>query len=210
MGEQPAQPLEDLNPQASPRRAGGTPGAEAPLDGRDQRGAGRKRDGIDQERDGGAQREQQAAGRWADEVLAHGPSTIELAVRALQAVAGAGDQRWDERRATLSNSVWPVPRRNPTAASSGMVAQPASTATPRTPTTTTRQASTRHITRRRSHRSTSAPLISPNSNHGSQPAKVTSDTCSGSRLSDAASSGRAARNIPSPAVEMAAAPHNRW
>jgi hypothetical protein len=97
MGEQPAQPLEDLNPQASPRRAGGTPGAEAPLDGRDQRGAGRKRDGIDQERDGGAQREQQAAGRWADEVLAHGPSTIELAVRALQAVAGAGDQRWDER-----------------------------------------------------------------------------------------------------------------
>jgi hypothetical protein len=39
------------------------------------------------------------------------------------------------------------------------------------PTTANRKASTRHIVARRSQRSTSAPLTSPNSNHGSQPAK---------------------------------------
>lgn len=95
-------------------------------------------------------------------------------------------------------------------ASSAMVAHPASTARAIIPTRTARTASTVHITRRRSQRSTRAPLTSPNSSHGSQPAKLTSDTWSGSRLRVAASSGRAARNTPSPRVELAAAVHTLW
>lgn len=96
------------------------------------------------------------------------------------------------------------------AASSGMVVQPASTAKPRIATRAKRHPSTRHITRRRSQRSTSAPLINPNSSQGSQLAKVTSETGSGSRLSEAASNGRAARTTPSPAVETATAAHSLW
>ena len=77
------------------------------------------------------------------------------------------------------------------AISSGMLAQPASTATANPPTTTSRAASTVHITRRRSQRSTSAPASSPNSIQGSHSANVTAETGSGSRVRLAASSGRA-------------------
>ena len=58
--------------------------------------------------------------------------------------------------------------------------------------------------------STSAPLTSPNSSHGNQPAKLTSDTGSGSRVSFAASSGSAVRNTPSPSVETVDADQSRW
>ena len=112
--------------------------------------------------------------------------------------------------AAFSNRVWPAPTRNPATASSGMLAQPASTATVRAPTTSARAASTIHITRRRSRRSTSAPAGRANSSQGSQPAKVTTDTASGSRVSSAASSGRAARYMPSPKAETVEAAHNRW
>ena len=91
----------------------------------------------------------------------------------------------------VSTRVWPVPSRNPVAISSGMLAQPASTATANPPTTTRRKASTVHITRRRSQRSTSAPASSPNSSQGSHSANVTAETGSGSRVRVAASSGRA-------------------
>ena len=110
--------------------------------------------------------------------------------------------------AAFSNRVWPVPTRNPARASSGMLAQPASTAAVRAPTTSARVASTVHMTRRRSRRSTSAPAGRANSSQGSQPAKVTTDTASGSRVRVAASSGRAARYMPSPRLEMAEAAHS--
>jgi hypothetical protein len=91
-----------------------------------------------------------------------------------------------------------------------MVAQPAHTATPRKPTTAKRAASTVHITRRRSQRSARAPLTRPSSSHGSQPAAKTTETCSGSRVSVAASSGIAVRKTPSPRLEMAVAVHSLW
>jgi hypothetical protein len=93
--------------------------------------------------------------------------------------------------APVSTSVCPAPRRNPTAASSGILASPSSTAAASPPTTANRAASTTHITRRRSHRSSSAPLSRPNSSHGSHSAKLTTDTSSGSRVSVAASNGNA-------------------
>src|SRR6266540_1098995 len=210
VAEQPAQPLGDVDPQAKAWGLGGTLGREPAADRGDQRRADRERRRIGQERDRGGQREQEAASGRADEVLAHRLGAVELAV--------ARSSRWVSRVtragmsdcAALSNSVWPMPSRNPTVASSGMVAPPANTATPRPPTKAKRTASTVHITRRRSQRSTSAPLTSPNSSHGSQPAKATSDTCSGSRLRMAASSGSAARNTPSPKVETAAAVQSLW
>jgi hypothetical protein len=93
----------------------------------------------------------------------------------------------------VSTRVWPVPSRNPVAISSGMLAQPATTATANPPTTSRRAASTVHITRRRSQRSSSAPASRPNSSQGSHSANVTADTGSGSRVRVAASSGRAVR-----------------
>ena len=89
-----------------------------------------------------------------------------------------------------------------------MLAWSRSTATARPPTIANRAASTVHITRRRSQRSSSAPLSSPNSSQGSHSAKLTSDTSSGSRVRLAASSGSAVAYTPSPTLETAVAPHN--
>ena len=102
----------------------------------------------------------------------------------------------------VSTSVCPVPSRNPTAASRAMLARSARTATARPPTMANRAASTVHITRRRSHRSSRAPLSSPNSSHGSHSAKLTSDTSNGSRVSVAASKGSAVPYTPSPGFEV--------
>jgi hypothetical protein len=103
-------------------------------------------------------------------------------------------------RAPVSTSVCPVPSRNPTAASSAMPARSRSTARASPPTTANRPASTVHITRRRSQRSSSAPLSSPNSSQGSHSAKLTTDTADGSRVSVAASSGSAVPYTPSPTI----------
>ena len=108
----------------------------------------------------------------------------------------------------VSTRVWPVPSRNPTIPSSTMLASPASTTTASPPTTANRAASTVHITRRRSQRSSRAPLSSPNSSQGSHSAKLTSDTSSGSRVRVAASSGSAVPYTPSPKFDTPAAPHN--
>jgi hypothetical protein len=110
--------------------------------------------------------------------------------------------------APVSTSVCPVPSRNPTAASSAMLAWSSSTATASPPTTANRPASTTHITRRRSQRSSSAPLSRPNSSHGSHSAKLTSDTSSGSRVSVAASNGSAVPYTPSPRFETPDAAHS--
>jgi hypothetical protein len=111
-------------------------------------------------------------------------------------------------RAPVSTRVCPVPSRNPTAASSAMLAWSRSTARASPPTTANRAASTVHITRRRSHRSSSAPLSSPNSSQGSHSAKLTTDTSSGSRVRVAASSGRAVPYTPSPTLDTPWAAHN--
>jgi hypothetical protein len=89
-----------------------------------------------------------------------------------------------------------------------MLAWSRSTARASPPTTTNRAASTVHITRRRSQRSSSAPLSSPNSSQGSHSAKLTTDTSSGSRVRVAASSGRAVPYTPSPTFDTPWAAHN--
>jgi hypothetical protein len=89
-----------------------------------------------------------------------------------------------------------------------MLAWPPSTARASPPTTENRAASTVHITRRRSHRSSSAPLSSPNSSQGSHSAKLTTETSSGSRVRVAASSGRAVPYTPSPTLDTPWAAHN--
>src|SRR5215204_6090847 len=89
-----------------------------------------------------------------------------------------------------------------------MLAWSSSTATASPPTTANRPASTTHITRRRSQRSSSAPLNRPNSSHGSHSAKLTSDTSSGSRVSVAASNGSAVPYTPSPRFETPDAAHS--
>src|SRR5829696_4609486 len=89
-----------------------------------------------------------------------------------------------------------------------MLAWSPSTATPSPPTTANRPASTTHITRRRSQRSSRAPLSRPNSSHGSHSAKLTTDTSSGSRVSVAASNGSAVPYTPSPRLETPCAAHS--
>jgi hypothetical protein len=128
----------------------------------------------------------------------------------------ARSSRWASREtragriewAPVSTSVWPVPSRKPTAASSAMLAWSSSTATARPPTIANRPASTTHITRRRSQRSSSAPLSRPNNSHGSHSAKLTTDTSSGSRVSVAASKGSAVPYTPSPRFETPDAAHS--
>src|SRR4051794_5306332 len=63
--------------------------------------------------------------------------------------------------------------------------------------------------RRRSTRSATAPDTNENISHGSRVAMVTPAISTASRVSDAASSGKAVRNMPSPVPEMATASQTR-
>ena len=110
--------------------------------------------------------------------------------------------------AALSNRVSAVPRAKKTGYSSGRVATSASTATPSSPTARQRAASTRTISRRRSSRSTSAPLTSENSSQGRRWATASPATSRGSRVRVAASRGPATRVMPSPRLDTAFAVHN--
>ena len=110
----------------------------------------------------------------------------------------------------FSYRVWPTPRTNASAARSGMLTRPDTMRATSTPTTAARTASTRHMTVRRSHRSTRAPVSSPTSSQGSQAAVLTTASASGSRVTVEASSGIAARCTPSPVPETSVAARSRW
>src|SRR4051794_34263840 len=74
-------------------------------------------------------------------------------------------------------------------------------------TTMQRPTSAATISRRRSTRSAMAPVTSEKSSQGSRDATVTPAMAIASRVSDAARSGKAVRNIPSPVLEMATEVH---
>src|SRR5215210_6672038 len=89
-----------------------------------------------------------------------------------------------------------------------MLTKSSSTARPRKPSSTVRNPSTIHITRRRSSRSTSAPLTNEKSSHGSCCAKEIPATRIGSRVREAASSGPATSVTPSPRFDTVLADHS--
>src|SRR5215211_334509 len=89
-----------------------------------------------------------------------------------------------------------------------MLTKSSSTARPRKPSSTVRNPSTIHITRRRSSRSTSAPLIKEKSSHGSCWAKAIPATRTGSRVREATSSGPATSVTPSPRFDTVLADHS--
>ena len=118
--------------------------------------------------------------------------------------ATAGIRAW----AALSNRVSPVPRTKATTTSKAILVASKTTAAARPSITSARPVSTCHITRRRSTRSTTAPLTRLNSSQGRLPARVTAATAPGSRVMLAASNGRAANRTPSPRFDTAAAAHS--
>ena len=91
---------------------------------------------------------------------------------------------------------------------SGTVPAPVATATVRAVSTAARTRFTASTRRRRSSRSTYAPLISEKSSHGSCWAKAAPAISAGSSVSEATSSGPAARTMPSPTFETALAAHS--
>ena len=107
--------------------------------------------------------------------------------------------------AALSNIVSPVPSAKATRHSSQIDARSVAMATASRPTTPKRKRSVYAMIRRRSSRSTSAPLNNANRAHGRPAATDTAAIGSGSRVRLAASSGMAAVRTPSPSVETAAA-----
>src|SRR5215211_4869976 len=89
-----------------------------------------------------------------------------------------------------------------------MLTKSSNTARPRKPSSTVRNPSTVHMTRRRSSRSTSAPLIKEKSSHGSCCAKAIPATRTGSRVREATSSGPATIVTPSPRFDTVLAVHS--
>lgn len=90
-----------------------------------------------------------------------------------------------------------------------MLRQPAATVTAKAAMTAAWNALPAHISRRRSARSTIAPLSSEHSSHGSEVATVTSETSNGSWVRRAAVRGSAMSRIPSPVAEIVVAAHTR-
>jgi hypothetical protein len=151
---------------------------EVAADGGDQGRPGRERDRVDRERGPGRQREQEPADGRPGQLLGDDLGADQAAVGPLQPLGVAGDERGQDRV-----------RPGVDQGLAGAEQEP-------------------DITRRRSQRSSSAPLSSPNSSQGSHSAKLTSDTSSGSRVKVAASSGSAVPYTPSPKFDTPAAPHN--
>jgi len=161
MREQPAQPLGDLRPQAG---AAARPPGMLRRGWRGGRGWRRSapswpRTRPRRRRRGSRATPRRGTRRPVGRRAARRPSGCRPAGRWPAPAApgrgrpGPGMSVWE----AVSTRVWPVPSRNPVAISSGMLAQPASTAAAKLPTTTRRAASTIHMTRRRSQRSSSAP-----------------------------------------------------
>jgi hypothetical protein len=90
-----------------------------------------------------------------------------------------------------------------------MLAQPPRAAAPSTPARAVRTMSTAAISRRRSTRSTMAPECSEKSSQGSCAQKASAATWTGSRVREAARSGSATREIPSPRLETVEALQSR-
>ncbi len=111
--------------------------------------------------------------------------------------------------AALSKRVSAVPSRNAARYTSGTVATPPATATASRITTVMRNRCAIPMTRRRSTRSISTPLASPNSSQGSWEANATPATSAGLRVSEATSSGSAAWRMPSERFDEAVAAHSR-
>src|SRR4051812_8305522 len=80
---------------------------------------------------------------------------------------------------------------------------PVAVARPNTLSNAARVRSARIMTRRRGHRSVSAPAKRPTSNHGAGKHAVTTPTATGFAVIAAASSGTATLNAPSPATDTA-------
>ena len=103
--------------------------------------------------------------------------------------------------AALSKKISAMPSRKDIAASAAMATEPNATRAAKPPTSTARSTSVRHISRRRSVRSTTAPPIRPNSSQGRKPAIDTTATAVGLRVMLAAISGNATPRTPSPRLD---------
>ena len=95
-----------------------------------------------------------------------------------------------------------VPSRNSAASTTAIDTVSVARDSARTPSTPARTRSTTTTTRRRSTRSARAPACSPKTSQGSCCSRTASDTRNGSSVREATSSGPAAREIPSPRLEV--------
>jgi hypothetical protein len=100
--------------------------------------------------------------------------------------------------AALSRNRPPELSRKATAARSSTALAPDNKASAKSPRTSVRAPSTIHIMRRRSSRSTKTPASRPKATQGRYSPTLTSAICRGSAVIVAASSGNAAKEMPSP------------
>ena len=103
--------------------------------------------------------------------------------------------------AAFTCSVSAAPSRNAHEYNIHSSSAPTAIAMPNAPTMTKRMRSAPIISRRRSIRSANAPVSIEKNSHGSRDAIVTPAISTGSRVSVAASSGKAVTNMPSPVLD---------